>query len=201
MRGIMYLNIYKKIWHDIDTIHSLQDQDNSISQRVIELVDRLQTIKPKRKIDLSELHTILGYLGYHFNCYLYDKINIIQQLNQAIKYKPDNAIAWLYIGYYYFDNHKWQCALDAFNSIDQNSFDTFIVTLKLKIIELKLCCKIRLNKSHLLPDEFYQFLNKLTNTEFDYKSYPLELQKTIQESDLDSDIQNKALNLIRNNEN
>jgi hypothetical protein len=193
----MYLSIFKKAWNDIDTIHSLSEQDNSISQRVTDLVKSIQKIKPKRKDDISELHGILGYLGYHFNHYLPNKINIIQHFVKAIKYKPNNMIAQLYSGYYYFDNHKWQCAIDAFNSISKDSFDTFILTLKLKIIELKLCCEIHLNKDHFLPDEFYQFLQDLSEIEFEYKNYPSELHKTIQEAVyLDPDIRNEALHLI-----
>jgi hypothetical protein len=190
---------FEKIWNEIDVIHSFNEPDVSVKNRVYCLVDKLQEISTENELDESEWHCLMGYIGYHFNDILCNKINAIKHLKNAIKHNPHNVVALLYCGYLNFDNHKWSQALNVFDSIPKTSFDALVNPLKYRILELKLCCKIRLEKSNYSPDEFFQILDNLQKIDIDRLEQPLELKKTIQDSrSLSPDIKKEALSKIQN---
>lgn len=107
---------------------------------------------------------LMGLVYYHFP----ETENIYkaqQHFQEAVRKDSNHHFALMYLGHCYFDTKNFAEALDCFEKIDK---EYFIKSDKkwrvIKLLELILCCRIRLNLSDNFVTEFNDFVNELENT-------------------------------------
>ncbi len=101
----------------------------------------------------------------------------------AVEKNPNHQFAIMYLGHCYFDTKRFSEALSCFEKIDEDYFISHDKLWRvLKLHELALCCKIRINLKENFLDEFNQFTDELKKTPDEDVPVPSEFAVTLAET-------------------
>lgn len=177
------MNFEKTIWEDIDSIHGFVVNNTEMRDQVEFIVQRIHSLLQEENANKADLYCALGYIGYHFNHLLSVSINTIECLNKSLQFNNQLTTSWLYLGYSFFDQNDWEQSLNAFNHINPDSFNSLLLELQLKIMELKICCKMQIDRQHNITPEAKMFVSQLRNANNCDKPHPTELLHIISNAD------------------
>ena len=106
-----------------------------------------------------------------------------QYLKRALNFDEGHQFARLYLGHYYYDNGLYEDALFHFEKVT-NSY--FLAASKewriLKLHELILCCKLRLNHLNINLDSFNSLVQEFDHSLPEDVPVPLELAVSLMET-------------------
>jgi tetratricopeptide (TPR) repeat protein len=126
---------------------------------------------------------LLGLICYCFpSDYKERSENCQTALKKAIELKPDDDWSNMYLGHLYFDEKKFEIALQQFEKVSSKYFDNLDLHWRtLKLEELVLCCKLYLDFDAIEIDEIEKYA-KLCETADVYELiFPLEITRCILE--------------------
>lgn len=191
-------NNFSIIWNIVDEIVFQNKHFKTEKIKRAFLLKLIDTNLPNATFDekRSEYYSILGYINYFCdeNKRSQKTINFFKR---AIKFNKNNYLAWIYLGYWHFDNEQWRRALNAFKKIPEEMFGTFCDILRFKITELKLCCRLYLNPSKKTIGNIKNFLHKLSFQDEENRALPVEMKKAIEQAKLNSTNREILLSLIK----
>ncbi len=97
-------------------------------------------------------------------------------LSKAILLDPEHQFARLFLGHYYYDIGSYEEALARFEKVQEGYFISVGKFFRvLKLHELILCCKLRLNDQDLTINNFIHLIKELDQSEPEDVPVPLEM--------------------------
>lgn len=155
-------NIYEEIDNIFEIPRSNRDDTQLAIDRVISHIQSLLLTSEYSSFS-SERAELLYLLGYTYYLYpdrrdrnIYE--NIDKALLLAIEIKADYSIAWLYLGHNAYDLGRYNDAKERFSRCQENHFNSFY---QLILLEMQLCCAIKIDGIAEMLDEVEDFVEKL----------------------------------------
>lgn len=106
-----------------------------------------------------------------------------QYLKRSLKLDENHQFARLYLGHYYYDVRRYEDALSHFEKVTDSYFLSANKEWRiLKLHELILCCKLRLNHSDINIDKFSSLVQEFDHSLPEDVPVPLELAVTLAET-------------------
>lgn len=106
-----------------------------------------------------------------------------QYLKRSLKLDDNHQFARLYLGHYYYDSGRYEDALSHFEKVTDSYFLSANKEWRiLKLHELILCCKLRLNHSDINIDRFSSLIQEFDHSLPEDVPVPLELAVALVET-------------------
>jgi tetratricopeptide (TPR) repeat protein len=106
-----------------------------------------------------------------------------QYLKRSLKLDDNHQFARLYLGHYYYDAGRYEDALFHFEKVTDSYFLSANKEWRiLKLHELILCCKLRLNHSDINIDRFNSLIQEFDQIPPEDVPVPLEMAVTLVET-------------------
>lgn len=181
------LQIPEKIYNDIDLVLEPPDKrKEAIISQINLVVDEIKNLVSAQKkseeydYDLAELFYLLGYVLYYHperikNPAIYQEVE--KSFLSALEIDHEYPMAWLYFGYNAYDKEQYSEAQQRFLMVKKDSLDPF---WNLKLLEIKLCCSIKLDGLDASLDKLETFVEEAEKLPVE-DVYPLSLDKVIEE--------------------
>jgi hypothetical protein len=196
--------IPESIYDEIDNISEIPRSDTDERSPVIdEVISHIQSLllAPEYSSFSSERAELLYLLGYTYYQYPYRNgnrniyINIEKSLLSAIEIKADYSIAWLYSGHNAYDMGRYSDAKERFSKCQENHFNSFY---QLIVLEIKLCCSIKIEGLAPMLNEVEKFVKQLENHDTPQDIFPYVLISILKKDsiNLESLDKNKANTLL-----
>ncbi|WP_310485453.1 hypothetical protein [Chamaesiphon sp. VAR_48_metabat_403] len=197
--------IPESIYEKIDNISEFSRSDtDEISPVVDEVISHIQSLllAPEYSSSSSERAELLYLLGYTYYQYPYRNgnrniyVNIEKSLLSAIEIKADYSIAWLYSGHNAYDMGRYSDAKERFLKCQENHFNSFY---QLILLEMKLCCFIKIEGLAPMLNEIEKFVEQLENHDTPQDIFPYVLISIIKNDNINLeslDKKNKATILL-----
>ena len=142
----------------------------------------------KTEADNADMNYIAGLVMYRSFCIdeRYGE-KAEEYLRKANRLNPDHQFALLYLGHYYYDIGEYSCALEYFESVNENYFTSIDQVWRvLKLHELILCCRMFLASSDLTEGSFETLAKEILAASSEDLPVPTEilsaLRKTVNSS-------------------
>jgi tetratricopeptide (TPR) repeat protein len=104
-------------------------------------------------------------------------------LGKAIDLEPSHQFARLYLGHYYYDTGQYGKALSCFEMVDAKVFLALNQKWRLlKLQELMLCCKLRLQPQSITEDDFRTLIREYIKSSPEDAPVPSELLRVLAET-------------------
>ncbi|NEO88673.1 MAG: hypothetical protein F6J87_31255 [Spirulina sp. SIO3F2] len=180
------LEIPQKIYDEIELMMEIPvDSHNKIVEKVTNISNEIKSEIDSFSSqycpeDLAHLFYLLGYTLYHNpeklnNPFIYREIE--KSLSSAIEIDSEHYMAQLYLGYNAYDRKDFLLAKERFRLINENDLEPFFA---LKLLEIKLCCSIRVDGLGSSFQEFEDFLDEADRHPVE-DVFPLSLDRTIED--------------------
>lgn len=158
--------IPESIYEEIDNILEISRSDrDDIPPAIDRVISHIQSLLLTSEyssfsIERAELLYLLGYTYYLYpdrsDRNIYE--NIEKALLSAIEIKADYSIAWLYLGHNAYDLGRYNDAKERFSMCQENHFNSFY---QLILLEMKLCCAIKIEGLAAMLGEVENFVEQL----------------------------------------
>lgn len=154
----------------IDQIRFIQDEINAL------LIEQKRFYTEEQ---IAELFYLLGYVYYLHPDRINDK-SVFQKIEKflatAVQLDEKHSMARLYLGYNAYDSKNYNLAKERFKLISRDAIDPYFY---LKLIEIALCCSIRIQGLMNCLEDLDSFVKEVEQYPIE-DIYPHSLAKTIE---------------------
>lgn len=192
--------IPESIYEEIDKIIEISVLDrDELLQAIDEVITHIQSLLSAPEYcssssERAELLYLLGYTYYQHPDRIGDRniyANVEKYLLSAIDIKKDYSIVWLYLGHNAYDVGRYSHAKERFLKCKENHFNSFY---KLILLEMKLCCSIKLEGLANMLGKVEEFVEQLENHDTPQDIFPYVLISILEKDtvNLENSDKNKA---------